>query len=935
MSFWNVIYNLLIGPLELFFEVIYVLAYRVVGHPGWAIVVLSLTINFLVLPLYRRADIIQKEEALREAKLQPWVKKIKKTFKGDEQYMMLQTYYRQNDYKPTYVLKSAVSLFLQIPFFMAAYRFLSHLEMLQGVQFGPIKDFGAPDAMFVVAGFTINILPILMTLINIVSSLIYTRGMPLKTKLQLYMLAGFFLVFLYKSPAGLVFYWTLNNVFSLLKNVFYKLKNPRLVLSVIASLVSISGILYLFIGHPIESKKKMAFLLVFLIALQIPIVLYFVKKKYKNASEISTVLVDNKTYFLGAAFLSVLVGLLVPSAVINASPIEFINTTSFENPLIFVFSAFITAVGTFFVWFTVFYMLADKSGKKTLASVVAGLSGVAIVDYMAFGKEYGTISNSLRFDLFPSFTIKQIAINLLVVLAVFVVLFLISKKKSSLINIVYVAAILAVGAMSVMNITQIDKTVSAAEDNIKKVSQQVAKIPLSKEGNNVVVLIMDRATSVYFPYLMNEKSELQEKYNGFTYYPNTLSYGPTTNIAIPAVYGGYEYTPLELNKRSNEKLVEKHNEALLMLPTLFSKNGYNVVECDPPYANYQTVSDLSIYDDLDNTNAYITKGKLVGDSTGIYKSARTSLQRNIFCYSVFKVAPTCLQELLYANGSYNSSKKFAVNENSDWLNAEPQQTRDGNSYAVGVDKDFTNAYTTIMNLSTITDITNDKKGTFVTMLNGSTHEPVLLQEPEYVPKAVVDNRDYDAEHGFVKTDAEGNSVDLYREGHTSKTTDQIMHYQIYVASFTQIANWLDYLRDEGVYDNTRIIIVSDHGRDFISFDDRKIGTESRGQNTVFYNPLLLVKDFNSTDALKADETFMTNADVPTIATKGVIDNPVNPFTGKPIDSSQKSGEQYVMFSTAHNVSKNNGNKFIPGEWYSVHDDVRVMSNWSELGDSLN
>lgn len=30
--------------------------------------------------------------------------------------MILQTYYRQNHYKPTYVLRSAVSLFLEIPF---------------------------------------------------------------------------------------------------------------------------------------------------------------------------------------------------------------------------------------------------------------------------------------------------------------------------------------------------------------------------------------------------------------------------------------------------------------------------------------------------------------------------------------------------------------------------------------------------------------------------------------------------------------------------------------------------------------------------------------------------------------------------------------------------------------------------------------------------
>ena len=46
-------------------------------------------------------------------------------------------------------------------------------------------------------GMAINLLPILMTLINVVSSAIYAKGFPLKTKIQLYGVALIFLVFLY------------------------------------------------------------------------------------------------------------------------------------------------------------------------------------------------------------------------------------------------------------------------------------------------------------------------------------------------------------------------------------------------------------------------------------------------------------------------------------------------------------------------------------------------------------------------------------------------------------------------------------------------------------------------------------------------------------------------------------------------------------------
>ena len=97
MYFGEIIYQILIGPLQLFFEMAYTLAYEIIGNPGLSIIVLSLAMNFLVLPLYKRADAMQEEERLMEQKLSAGVSHIKKTFKGDERMMMLSTYYRLND----------------------------------------------------------------------------------------------------------------------------------------------------------------------------------------------------------------------------------------------------------------------------------------------------------------------------------------------------------------------------------------------------------------------------------------------------------------------------------------------------------------------------------------------------------------------------------------------------------------------------------------------------------------------------------------------------------------------------------------------------------------------------------------------------------------------------------------------------------------------
>jgi membrane protein insertase Oxa1/YidC/SpoIIIJ len=121
MSIIEMLETILIGPLKLVFEIIYVLANRIIGHPGLSIIVLSLIMNILVLPLYRRADDMQEKAKDIEAKLHDGVAHIKKTFSGDERMMILQTYYRQNNYKPTDALNGSVSLLLEVPFFMAAY----------------------------------------------------------------------------------------------------------------------------------------------------------------------------------------------------------------------------------------------------------------------------------------------------------------------------------------------------------------------------------------------------------------------------------------------------------------------------------------------------------------------------------------------------------------------------------------------------------------------------------------------------------------------------------------------------------------------------------------------------------------------------------------------------------------------------------------------
>ena len=112
----HILYDILIQPLVVIYDLIFALIYGIVESPVPAIIGLSIVVNLAVLPLYEKADKIQQEEQIKSKKMRKWVKHIRKTFKGEVRFMMLSNYYRLENYNPAGVLKEAVPLLLQVPF---------------------------------------------------------------------------------------------------------------------------------------------------------------------------------------------------------------------------------------------------------------------------------------------------------------------------------------------------------------------------------------------------------------------------------------------------------------------------------------------------------------------------------------------------------------------------------------------------------------------------------------------------------------------------------------------------------------------------------------------------------------------------------------------------------------------------------------------------
>jgi len=861
MTIPEILYQLIFMPLQLIFEEIYyIIGYKLTRDPGMAIVALSLTVNLLVLPLYNRADAMQEKQRLIEEKLRRGVEHIKRTFKGDEQLMMLQTYYRQNGYSPLDALKGSVSLFLEIPFFVAAYQFLSHLSLLQGATFGPIRDLGAADGLLNIAGLTINVLPVLMTVVNLLATFLFAKDLSLRTNLQLYGLAVFFLVFLYDSPAGLVIYWTLNNLFNLVKTILYKYTSLKP-----SSLTS-------------ESEAGL------------------------NSNHYPL-------FFAGAAFMAILTGLLIPSSVLSASPHEFIIFGYMDNPLWYLVASFALAAGSFILWLGVFYWLAGDKGKLKFEHFLWSFSACGIVTYLVWGKNSSILTNKLVVSNGLQITHATKIVNIIAVIAICFVMHWLWKRYRQYACDVLIIGCVAMLGMSGWNIWDIQQrlsTIDKGEATGAATNPDKGKIVLSKHGRNVIVLMLDGAMGGYIPFIMQEKPELKRTYDGFIHYNNIMSYSGHTLYASPVLFGGYEYTPEAMQLRQDKLLREKHNEAMMLMPALFDKEGYKVTVANLPLVNYQWIPDYTPFKEklprvrIESFNR--PEVQVIPEED--LRELIIKNKRNFYCYSFMKVIPSLIQNNFYAAGTYTRFEK----------------TRDQIIYstaeASGISPDFLPYYKALEELVKKTKIV-EEGNTFLAFTNDITHDPALLQMPDYVPGDRVDNRKtFNSEAACYRTD--GVKLDMI-------TSYGVANYHVNMAALLQVGRWLDYMKEQGVYDNTRIIITADHGKGGGQIESLR--TVLDGTN---YFPLLLVKDFGSRGFVTKN-TFVTNGDVPSMAVQGIIANPVNPFTCKPLNVEAKHNpKQYIMESNKYEIKYNLGTAYQPEHWYSVsRQNTWHKGNWKE------
>lgn len=195
--------------------------YRFIGNMGWAILLFAALLRLAMFPIANKSY----ESMSKMKKVQPKIQELQEKFKDDK--VKLQTemmnLYRKEKINPA---SGCLPMLIQIPVFFSLYKVLNiSIEIRHAPFIGWIKDLSAPDPLTISAlthlplpaFLDIGIWPILMGLTMYIQQKLNPKP---ANKDQARMFALMPLVFMFMLghfASGLVIYWTLSNVLSIIQ----------------------------------------------------------------------------------------------------------------------------------------------------------------------------------------------------------------------------------------------------------------------------------------------------------------------------------------------------------------------------------------------------------------------------------------------------------------------------------------------------------------------------------------------------------------------------------------------------------------------------------------------------------------------------------------------------------------------------------------------
>ena len=972
----------MLKPLEWFLSFLFTEIYNLSGNYGISLLALSIMVNLILLPIYIPLERWKKKKTIAQAPMKMELEAIKRAYKGRERYFYTRAVHRRHNFHPTESIILSLGLLIQIPFFLAAYQMLSHNKALEGVSFWFIQNLGAADGAADFASIPINILPLIMTGLNIISAFLYTKET--SERIPLWILASLFLILLYPSPAGLVLYWTANNLFSLIKQIpeiFRKNKSSigrlwkKRVLSffgkayyfipLFALYLSIVSIFYPGGENParVILPSGVMFLLFFLELIHLGILIGRQGKGRKTrliaAIALFAFLIYQISFGLGfipdyiriglekfstagifkrrIALFSVLTGIgslmtfpLVYPA-IRLSPVVLGGGFPFQQKgrfsgweEIFLSIAYLTGSWLLWIPLMVYSSLPNQFGfaAKELISSGFGLfllmtilvTGVCLLIPKRWRSITWVLTTVLAFSVFLNAflipydfgfltgfnlsrnetlqgTLTTYFVDFIMITALVFLMIKGAKRwrKGIVSLLVFMNLLVIVQGLYALKTSRIQVAESPKEITQSKESGEFnSTMPLSETEENVVIFMMDMMTGGYLFEILEDNPQMKTTFDGFTWYSNTMSVGTNTVAGQPALMGGVEFAPSEVNRRKlDHSVIEEIGRSYQTMIDKAQVEGFEITMVEPfaysylseawPPLTEKKVNITAINDYIGGREKLILENEETGDENSINKQLLRAI-------ALFRVVPFGLKAMIYDGGYWMPLSGQLVYQSyfqeqlPEWL--------------------------FLKNMGSLSQ-GEDIPPQFYFITSHLAHHPHALSKEG----VLLSDR-------FPDPDERDN-----RQGRNA--------YYSTEWSLKIIGEWCEALKEKGLYDNTKIIIVSDHGNyrsaDYAAPIENKSSLSALGLDRVnhtAFDSILMVKDFNSHGSLRSDSRLMSTADTSYIA-----------FTRdskKWIDSFGSNRTVEGQLTHAWQLTEQRGPEYESFGVFQVTGDFYDLANWKRL-----
>ena len=346
----------------------------------------------------------------------------------------------------------------------------------------------------------------------------------------------------------------------------------------------------------------------------------------------------------------------------------------------------------------------------------------------------------------------------------------------------------------------------------------------SKNHPNVLILLSDGFSGSHLEIILEQFSNFKNDFEGFVYYPNTVSVDGHTTRTAHTILTGFKTSPINNRDKNLQTYSQYAHDELLNFYKKLNSSNYIVHSYNMPHIDEQDSDEsLRIYADhgVGYTQYYI-------NHMGVNEYIRAIRSQNVpigemSSIGLFYFSPYTLRSrLIY--------KEFTFG-NYSWIFGSKTQ--------IGT---FINAVklssilpSFAQNLGIVPE-TEDNKPIFKYIHTYHTHYPFALEATECKPQI--------------------NPSSILSNEYLSYINNP-NHYDNEVCAVREFTKILDFLKQNQIYDNTMIILVSDHSyNDLIAH--KSLSGYSLGNNP---NPLLLIKPFKSRAPFEIDMRLMSNADV--------------------------------------------------------------------------